>query len=432
MIDEPTAAARFTRRHWVLLACLLACTLGTRLARLGTPGDLYWDEVYFGFTAREYLAGSVDAYNPWATPPPDRAYEWTHPPLGKLIMAGTMAVTSQSVWGMRLSSVLFGTAGVGLVVFIAFLLTRCPRAGLLAGLLYAADGLNFVQSRIATMDIHETGFILASLAFYIAWRRGPATSNWLLVGVGAMAGAALATKWVALFLIALIGADLLILWIILRRRHGLRTILTAGACLGALPLAIYMASYIHYFFVMGYHWADFVELQRQMWFYHTGLKATQAYQSVPWQWLLNLRPMWMYVDYVSENRIANIYNLGNSVVFYFGLIAVAIVAIKAVRRRQWEAAFLVAAYLAFWLPWVRSPRIMFSYHYLPSTAFLCAACGWVLSCWLAGRRRALRGVAWTLPPLAVAWFIVFYPNMTAIPVPTWWADAVYFAIKSWR
>jgi dolichyl-phosphate-mannose--protein O-mannosyl transferase len=454
----PPAGAKFAGRHWALLACLLAAALATRLWNLGVPGKLYFDEVYFGFTAQSYLAGDADAYNPRASTPPgngvcfglppeptlpadasseERAdarpwhYEWTHPPLGKLLIASSMAVTSRDVTGMRLGSVVFGTAAVALVVLVTFLLSRSPPAALLAGLLYAVEGLNFAQSRIATMDIHATCFILAAVAFYAAWRRDPASSNWLLLGAGVMAGATVATKWVGFFLIFLLGADLLALWIIRRRRCDPRTVATAGACLVAVPAALYLASYIHYF-LQGHGWGDFLELQRQMWRYHSGLHATHAYASKPWQWLLNLRPVWMYAGYPSEGRIANIYNLGNSVVLYFGLLAMVLAAVHFLRRRAWEAGFLLAAYLVFWLPWTASPRIMFFYHYLPSTAFLCAASGWVLSGWRAVRPRFLRALAWIVPILAVAWFALFYPDMTAVSVPCWWADAVYAFVPSWR
>jgi dolichyl-phosphate-mannose--protein O-mannosyl transferase len=213
---------------------------------------------------------------------------------------------------------------------------------------------------------------------------------------------------------------------------GLLTTLTAGACLLLVPAAIYLAAYIH-FFATGHNWGNFVELQRQMWLYHSGLKAPGEYhQSAPWQWVLNLRPVWLYVDYLPDGRIANIYNLGNSVVLYFGLIAAGWAAVRFVRKVRWETGFLLAAYFILWLPWVMSPRIMFSYHYLPATALLCVAGGWVLARWLADRRRALRLLGWIVPAMAVAWFGLFYPNMTAIPVPRRWADAVYFCVPSWR
>lgn len=423
-------AGRFTRWHWIMLVCLLAATLASRLWRLETPDELYFDEVYFGFTAQQQLAGDRDIYNPDAQAPPDRGYEWTHPPLGKLIIAGTMAATSTSMWGMRLSSVLFGTAGVALVVLTAYLLTRSPPAGLLAGLLYAVEGLNFVMSRVATIDIHQTAVILASVAFYVAWRRRPGASNWLLLGAGAMAGAAIATKWIGVFLLTLLGLDILISWVAGSKRFDLRTVLWAFASLAIVPAVIYIASYVHYF-LMGHSWNQFVGLQERMWSYHTGLKDTHPAQSKPWQWLLNLRPVWMYVNNPSPDRIANIYNLGNSVVLYFGLAAMALTAAKFILRRRWEAGFLLAAYLIFWLPWVYSPRIMFFYHYLASTAFLCVAAGWVLWSCLGSSHRALRIIAWTVPALAVVWFAVFYPNMTAGEVPRWWAQAVYGLLDSW-
>jgi dolichyl-phosphate-mannose--protein O-mannosyl transferase len=75
---------------------------------------------------------------------------------------------------------------------------------------------------------------------------------------------------------------------------------------------------------------------------------------------------------------------------------------------------------------------MFFYHYLPSTAFLCVASGWVLSGWRTARLRLLRALAWIVPILAVAWFALFYPNMTAVSVPCWWADAVYAFVPSWK
>jgi dolichyl-phosphate-mannose--protein O-mannosyl transferase len=80
--------------------------------------------------------------------------------------------------------------------------------------------------------------------------------------------------------------------------------------------------------------------------------------------------------------VANIYNIGNSVVLLFGLAAMAMVVARFAMRRTWQCGFLLAAYLMFWLPWLHSPRIMFFYTYMPSTAMLCVAGGWVLATWL--------------------------------------------------
>ena len=34
--------------------------------------------------------------------------------------------------------------------------------------------------------------------------------------------------------------------------------------------------------------------------------------------------------------------------------------------------------------------------------------------------------------LAALWFVVFYPNLSALPVPGWVANRIYFAIPSWK
>ncbi|MBK6846415.1 MAG: hypothetical protein IPG96_02290 [Proteobacteria bacterium] len=59
-----------------LLALLLA-GLALKLVRLGEPPAFYLDEVYHAFTAQQYLHANPAAYDPWAKPPPDRAFEWT-------------------------------------------------------------------------------------------------------------------------------------------------------------------------------------------------------------------------------------------------------------------------------------------------------------------------------------------------------------------
>jgi dolichyl-phosphate-mannose--protein O-mannosyl transferase len=245
------------------------------------------------------------------------------------------------------------------------------------------------------------------------------------------AGLALATKWTAVYLLAVLGMDFLASWVFRRRRYSLKALLAVFASLVLLPAGVYLASYAQYF-RMGYDWPAFGALQKQMWMYHTGLKATHAYQSKPWQWALNLRPVWLYSRSGPDGRIADIYDLGNSVVLYLGLGAMASLAVQGLRRAQWPAAFLLAAYLVLWLPWSLSPRIMFFYHYLPAVPMLCVAGGLLLDRWLENRRRWVRLIGWTVPILAAAWFVFFFPHMTAIPVGRAWSDAAYYWIPSWR
>jgi dolichyl-phosphate-mannose--protein O-mannosyl transferase len=198
-----------------------------------------------------------------------------------------------------------------------------------------------------------------------------------------------------------------------------------------LPVVAYLASYTQ-LVAMGYGWRQFWSLQRHMWRYHAHLQGHHAYQSVPWQWVLNVRPISLYVRYGPGDMIANIYNLGNSVVLYFGVAAMAALAVRQFRRRSWPALFLLAGYLILWTPWAFSPRLMFFYHYLPAVPLLCVAAGWLLARWQMDRRRWVRLAGWSVVAMSAAWFIFFFPQMTAIPVPQWWADAAYYWIPSWR
>ncbi|MDD4890455.1 MAG: phospholipid carrier-dependent glycosyltransferase, partial [Phycisphaerae bacterium] len=512
--EPPIVAEEGIRRwHVAVLACILLATTILRLYRLQVPDHYYFDEIYFGYTAKQTLAGNPDVYDPWAKNPEGVNNAWDHPPLGKLIMAGTMAVAGTGPAGMRLSSAAMGSAAVGLVFLLAVALFGSPRAGLLAAALYSLEGLAFVQSRIATVDSHLVAFMLAALYCYMRWRKnGPGHPSWL-AGAGLAAGATLATKWTGLYLVALLGLDCLIflgimlfarsnrralwtmlpvfawlcllaapycyfhwmkggpsspLWLIdsgftagataapawvakyllvllgievlafvaitpFARSH-LRvawTVLLAFNCLCLLPPLVYLASYTQ-FFHFGRGWHDFATLQYQMWHYHTHEAATHPYQSKPGQWMLNLRPVWFHVDYGPGAKIAQIYNLGNSVVLYLGLAAMAALVVRWARQRTWPAAFLLAGYLIMWLPWALSPRLMFFYHYLPAVPLLCVASGLLLARWLADGRLAVRLAAWAVVALAVAWFVFFFPHMTAISLPRSWSDAAYYWIGSWR
>ncbi len=500
--------AKVSRAHWAVLACILLQALVLRMVRLDEPPAYYFDEIYYGFTAKEYLAGNRSTYDPWAQPPKGVAYEWTHPPLGKLIMAGTMAVAGEGWRGLRISSVVAGTASVALVFLLAMELFEWPAAALAAAFLYSIEGLSFTHSRMAMLEPHMVLFLLGSLVCYVHWRRRRGASLAWLAGAGFCAGCMVATKWTGLYLLALLGADFAIRWVRARPvrapkvsgvvcvlalvaaavgarafapppwatlgpfafaaaavialwrllRLPLRMGLAGAGCLVVLPAAVYLASYLHYF-SMGYGWGDLRELHWQMWYYHTHLTATHKCQSAPWEWLLNLRPVWLYVARPPGGESVNIYDLGNSVVLYFGLAAVAAMAVQWVRgrdvapagggaasppgaggpaapspkrRRTWPAPFLLAAYLVFWLPWVFSPRIMFFYHYVPAIPMLCVAAGALLARWMGDRRAWVQCVALAVVALAIAWFLFFLPQMTGIPVSQEWAERAYYWLPSWR
>jgi dolichyl-phosphate-mannose-protein mannosyltransferase len=197
----------------------------------------------------------------------------------------------------------------------------------------------------------------------------------------------------------------------------------------ALPIGIYLLSYSHFFW-LGYTWEEFVHLQKQMWWYHTNLKASHPYQSVPYQWIFNLRPVWMHVDYTrSPEMIANIYNVGNAIILYFGLASVILTIKEIYKKWSWQLWFCLVAYFMVWVPWSFSPRIMLFYHYAPAIPMLCILLSRQLEkFWLKDQKYPVYAVT----ALAFLWFTLFYPHHTDLHVPKAFAESVYFLIPSWR
>lgn len=225
----------------------------------------------------------------------------------------------------------------------------------------------------------------------------------------------------------------------------------------AVPASIYLLSYLP-FFLTGHSLDDLWDLHRQMWIYQTETAGTQShpYQSLWYEWLVTARPILYYLS-PSGDRI---YALGNPVIFWAGLPAMAGVLWQLVRRvkirvdtqsgefnigghlRQADFAllFILVAYLGFFAPWVRAPRILFIYHYMPSLAFLSLGLGyWIQQLWEAkavvGGRTYVsiypRVFAIAFLVLAGLTFVYFYPHLSALPVSSSIRES-YIWFDSWR
>lgn len=173
----------------------------------------------------------------------------------------------------------------------------------------------------------------------------------------------------------------------------------------------------------------FIELQQQMYWYHTNLKAHHTYESKPVQWLLDLRPVWFYVDY-KGNFIANIYNLGNPIFMWAGFSSIIFMFLQFTKKRSFKFIFVLVSYLVFFVPWLFSPRIMFYYHYLPSTPFLSISLGYALNEVIERNKYGPILVGIFICAMAIL-FIYFLPLWTAISVPKEIYES-YFWFKSWK
>ncbi len=388
----------------VLASCL-------RLINLQYPATYIFDEVYHAFTAREYLHNHVAAWEWWTTPPSGVAYEWTHPPVAKYGMVLGMLLFGENSFGWRIGSAVAGIICILGIYLLTYALSRNTLTANLAAFLTSIEGLHLSQSRIGMNDMYMLVFLIWSL--YAAVK-----SRWKWSAI--LYGLALASKWSAMY--GIIPLALLYFYQnnakIWHLKSGILCIVHALRC-ALIAICTYLLTFTP-FILAGHSWAQLLELHRQMWYYHTHLVATHAYQSVPLQWIFAARPVWYYVNY-GEN-LGNIYAQGNPLILWLGLAAL-ILSLKKILTFRYSIFFVL--YAIFTLPWIASPRIMFFYHYLPSATFLCV----ILAIWLA---EIPKKYMLTILAFCALAFVLLSPVYYGFPISHLYWDALFKLFPSWR
>jgi Gpi18-like mannosyltransferase len=221
--------------------------------------------------------------------------------------------------------------------------------------------------------------------------------------------------------------------------YGFRLDLSIAAIV-FLSMSLYVCVWIPDFFrhIEIKSVSDLVYRQYTMFEYHDQLKATHPYQSSWWQWPLDLRPIAYYwkdlrtgVSLNNSNAccVAEIISLPNPLILWLGLICVPLVGYLAWAEKNKGYALLVIAYLLQWLPWARSPRITFAYHFYVDVPLiiLCnvivLARLWYTSAEHPEQQTFSRISIGAYCAAVVLAFIWFYPVLAGVPIPwnDWWA-----------
>jgi hypothetical protein len=180
----------------------------------------------------------------------------------------------------------------------------------------------------------------------------------------------------------------------------------------AVPLAIYVASYLPWAFIENHrifgNWPDghtgqsLVDLTGAMYAYHNNLTAPHAASSPWWAWLFDLKPVWFYQEGLAGNTTSAIYDAGNLVVWWLGLPAMAFAAWQAFTRRSLALALVTIGFACQWVAWARIDRAAFQYHYYTSLPFLFLALAYFLAeLWHGASRRT-----WLMARLTAAVAII--------------------------
>src|SRR6185312_12537975 len=148
------------------------------------------------------------------------------------------------------------------------------------------------------------------------------------------------------------------LWPDFRARHF-------ALCFMLLPAVTYLSSFVALY---GFSLSDLVEAQRRIFSDNTTTAiAGHTYMSSWPSWPYLVRPVWYLFDKIGDDRIAAVVFLGNPLILWPALLAVAICLRDWIVTRRVDAFLVLAFYLGPYLAWALLPRTLgFLYYYLPA------------------------------------------------------------------
>ena len=443
----------------------------------GEPGwwnSTYFDEIYHARTAFEHANG-LDAY------------EYTHPPLGKVIMSWFISLFGMTPFGWRFGGALCGVLMLPAMYTLAKQLTKKSSMGFAAMLLMAVDCMHFTQTRIATIDSYPVLFIILSYFFMLRFMQRDIVAVPIkkllpdLALSGFFMGCGVASKWIGIY--AGVGLGVLYFWRCLRAlrvgrdaqrmlesdtalapdQQAMLHIRGDGAfrrvvhlCLWcllffvAVPLMIYLGSYVVHYQAREvndiFDWLKLVwNTQINMLNYHAtpGLGMDHPYYSPWYEWFTMQSPMYYASpSFVPEGWRYAIYCFGNPIVWYAGLACVVWAVYRWIRSHRyaidggpdgwhllantWDmsVAFVLIGFAAQILPWVLVPRGTYIYHYFASVPFLILATVLVLNAIIRRNRWVGYSLMTALLLLATALFIVLFPYASGVLSPEGWMDFI--------
>lgn len=392
---------------WVVAISITLLAFGLRFYNMWFPNKVLFDETYYAKDAWGIVVSGYERN--WAEGANDRLIQGdlsgmldqpayvVHPPLGKLLIGLGEWLFGMNSFGWRFMSVIFGSLLVLLTIRLARRLSRSTLIGGIAGVLLTFDGLAFVMSRVALLDIFQATFAVAAVAALVAdrdWFRckladylrqhklrdlggqyGPTLllRPWRIVA-GLMFGASCAVKWNSVFLLAVFGL-VAVAWDLGARRlagagkQAWWSVLCDGVAafvyLVVLAVPVYLASWFRWFGTSGGYFRQWgaenpdhqlvqlfgadlgalLHYHESMYSFHIGDKMMQeaehTYEAHPAGWLLMLRP----IGIEAENGI----EAGQQGCAAVGTTCLRVISGMGTPLLWWAAAAAIVLALGWWL-----------------------------------------------------------------------------------
>jgi len=391
--------------------------------------EVHFDEKYFVRTAEDY----VESRYP---------YEWTHPPLGKLIIAGGISIFGYNPFGWRIIGVIVSTSMITLIYLVGKELFGTWIGAFASAFLLTFDFMNFAMGRMATVDVYVAFFSLASQLFFLIYIKNVLKDGWktpvlpLFLAVLFFAFG-VSTKWIVLF--GYLGqlAILIALRIkeVIKLCDGLSEKVKAFLDRPFFRLYFFLLFAILVYFLtyipemlIGRSLAYIFNLQGSMFKYHSTLVSTHPYASQWWSWPLILRPVLLFINYLPNNIVSVIVSMGNPAVWWVGFASIILIAGFAIKRRGLVSSVIVVLFFFSWLPYVLISRTTYLYHFYVSVPFLCLASAYFVSkCW-SNKWGKVAVLAYF--SVVLVFFGLFYPVISGMPVPTSRMEVIRW-LESW-
>ena len=381
------------------LIILLVLVLATRFIFLAYPAEVVFDEVHFGKFVSAYFTNEY--------------YFDIHPPLGKLAIAGFAKLfgfnpeigfekigetaNAYTLFILRFLPALFGSLFVLIIYQLVIVLGGSKKAAFLAGFLIVFDNAFLVESKFILVDSFLFFFGFSSILVFLTSRRQENRYKKHLLYFFSMvlAGLAFSIKWTGL---SFLGIILLFSFISFLQNINPKRFLKFSIEIIislALFILVYTLPFILHFKLLTLSGpgdafmsqdfqktlvkknqetkslsfgSKFIELNQKMYSYNVGLTSGHVDSSKWNEWPFLRKPVW-YWEKKDIDKAANIYLMGNPLIWLSAGLAVFWGIYRLFKTKNEAYSMLLIGYFANLLPYMLVARVAFLYHYLPALVF---------------------------------------------------------------
>lgn len=376
----------------------------------------YFDEIYFARTAYEYSKNLP-------------IYEWTHPPLGKLIQAIPICLTKKMTpFNYRLMGNISGIVMLLVMYLFGKVLFKKRKYAILASILMALDTFHFTQTRMGTVDSHLVLFIILSLYFMYKFTEKSKTKDLFLSGL--FFSFSISVKWTGFYG----GLALAIIYfhhILKNKQFNFKSITQGTTFFVLLPLIIYSSLYL-LFPNNNLNYTNnpkaILKQQKEMYDYHSNLDSNHYFSSSWYTWPVVYKPIWYHNQVIDNNSRETITAIGNIVIWWFGIISTIYLLLKFIIKKDKNSLYLLIMIFSLWLPYIFIGRVMFLYHYFPVLPFIILSI--VLMFKDVTERYRINFIIPIYLLLVLAFFITYYPVISGKAVSNNYIENLKL-FKSW-